>query len=140
MFVCAQGFLQILHFTISDSLIKYMNACFQIANNNNNYNNLDLARELKKLWNMKVTIVPIVIGALGTITKGLLKGLEDLEIGGRVETIQTTALLRTARILKRVLETCCHSISSVKPSVNADVKKEYIIKIIKILIEKLNFL
>ena len=34
---------------------------------------LDLARELKKLWNMKVTIVSIVIGALGTITKGLLK-------------------------------------------------------------------
>ena len=66
---------------------------------------LDLARELKKLWNMKVTIVPIVIGALGTITKRLLKGLEDLEIGGRVETIQTTGLLRTARILRRVLET-----------------------------------
>ena len=54
---------------------------------------------------MKVTIVPIVIGALGTITKGLLKGLEDLEIGGQVETIQTIALLRTARILRRVLET-----------------------------------
>ena len=66
---------------------------------------LDLARELKKLWNMKVTIVPIVIGALGTITKGLLKGLEDLEIGGRVDTIQTTALLRTTRILRWVLET-----------------------------------
>ncbi len=33
---------------------------------------LDLARELKNLWNMKVTIVPIVIDALGTITKGLL--------------------------------------------------------------------
>ena len=54
---------------------------------------------------MKVTIVPIVIGALGIITKRLLKGLEDLEVGGRVETIQTTALLRTARILRRVLET-----------------------------------
>ena len=67
--------------------------------------NLDLVRELKKLWNMKVTIVPIVIGALGTITKRLLKGLEDLEVSGRVETIQTTALLRTARILRRVLET-----------------------------------
>ena len=66
---------------------------------------LDLARELKKLWNMKVTIVPIVVGALGTIIRGLLKGLEDLEVGGRVETIQTTALLRTARILRRVLET-----------------------------------
>ena len=57
------------------------------------------------LWNMKVTIVPIVIGAFGTITKGFLKSLEDLEVGGWVETIQMTALLRTARILRRILET-----------------------------------
>ena len=53
---------------------------------------------------MKVTIIPIVIGAFGTVTKGLLKGLEDLEVGGKVETIQTTALLRTTRILRRVME------------------------------------
>ena len=66
---------------------------------------LDVARELKKLWNMKVTIIPIVIGGFGTITKGLLKGMEDLEVSGRVETIQMTALLKTARILRRVLET-----------------------------------
>ena len=49
---------------------------------------------------MKVKIIPIEIGAFGTVTKVLLKGLEDLEVGGQVETIQTTALLRTARILK----------------------------------------
>ena len=49
--------------------------------------------------------IPIVIGALGTVTKGLVKGLEDLEIRGRVEAIQTTALLRAARILTRVQET-----------------------------------
>ena len=66
---------------------------------------LDLARELKKLWNMQVTIIPIVIGAFGTVTKGLLKGLEDLEVGGRVETILMTALLGTARILRKVLKT-----------------------------------
>ena len=66
---------------------------------------LDLARELKKLWNIQVTIIPIVIGVFGTVTKGFLKGLEDLEVGGRVETIQTTTLLRTARILRIVLET-----------------------------------
>ena len=66
-----------------------------------------------------------MIGAFGTVTKRLLKGLEDLEVGGWVETIQTTALLRTARILRRVLETwedCCHSNSSERPSANADVK------------------
>ena len=39
-----------------------------------------------------------------------------------MEIIQTIALLRTARILGRVLEICCHSDSSEKPSANADVK------------------
>ena len=66
---------------------------------------LDLAREIKKLWNMKVTIIPFVIGALHTIPKGLINGLEDLEMSGKVDTIQTTALLRSARILRRVLVT-----------------------------------
>ena len=36
---------------------------------------------------MKVTIMPIVIGAFSMVTKWLLKGLEDLEVGGVVETI-----------------------------------------------------
>ena len=47
----------------------------------------DLTKELKKLWNMKVTFISIIIGALVTVTKGLLKGLEDLEIRRRMETI-----------------------------------------------------
>ena len=71
---------------------------------------------------MKATIIPIMIGAFGTVTKGLLKELEDLEVGGRVETIQTTTLLRTARILRRVLETCCHLNSNENPTTDADVK------------------
>ena len=41
---------------------------------------LNLARELKQLWNMKVTIILIVISAFGTVTIGLLKRLEDLEV------------------------------------------------------------
>ena len=66
---------------------------------------LDLASKLKKLWNMKVKIIPIAIGAFGTVTKGLLKGLKDMEIKGWVEIIQATALLITTRILRRVVET-----------------------------------
>ena len=46
---------------------------------------------------MKMTIISVEIGAFSTVTNGSLKGLEDLEVGGRVETIQTTALLRTFR-------------------------------------------
>ena len=37
---------------------------------------LDLVRELKKLWNVKVTVIPIIISAYGTVTKGLVQGLE----------------------------------------------------------------
>ena len=55
---------------------------------------LDLAREVKKLWNMKVKVIPIVVGALGTVPKGLEKGLEN------------------------------HSDSCKRPSANADVKTE----------------
>ena len=66
---------------------------------------LHLARELKKQWNIKVTIIPIVIGVLGKVTKLLLMRLEDLVITERVETIQTTTLLRSVIILRRVLET-----------------------------------
>ena len=47
---------------------------------------LDLVKELKKLWNMKMTVIPIVIGAFGTVIKGLLNGLEDLKMRGWVES------------------------------------------------------
>ena len=44
---------------------------------------------------MKIPVIPNAIGALGTIPKGLVKGVEDLEIRGQVETIQSTELLRS---------------------------------------------
>ena len=39
------------------------------------------------------------------VLKGLEKGLGELEIGGQIEIIQTTASLTSVRILRRVLET-----------------------------------
>ena len=53
---------------------------------------------------MKVMVIPVVTGAPGTLLKGLVWRLEELEIGGRTETI--TALFRSAKILRRVIETC----------------------------------
>ena len=55
---------------------------------------MDFARELKKIWNVKVTIILIVIGVFGAVCKGLLKRLADLEFSGRVEAIQTTCCER----------------------------------------------
>ena len=65
---------------------------------------LDFAKEVGKLWNMKVTVIPIVIDALRTIPQGLVKELEELELREEVEIIQNTSLLRSARILRRILE------------------------------------
>ena len=72
---------------------------------------------------MKVMVIPIVIDAIRTVTKGLLKGLEDLNIRGRGKTIQITVLLISARILRRDLESWGDLLLlKLKPSDNADVK------------------
>ena len=48
---------------------------------------LDIAIEQRKLWSINVTVVLIIIGTLRTVPKRLERGLEELEIGGRIETI-----------------------------------------------------
>ena len=50
--------------------------------------------------------------------------LEELEIRGGIETTQTTALLRSDRILRRVLENCWYSNTSERLPANACVKKK----------------
>ena len=54
---------------------------------------------------LRVSVMPFVIGAVGTVSKGLKKRMAELEIGGKIETLRTMVLLRLARILRRVLET-----------------------------------
>ena len=62
---------------------------------------LDLSRELRKSWNIRVTVILILLCALGTVSKVLKRGLEALETGGRIITIQTKVLSRSARILQK---------------------------------------
>ena len=67
---------------------------------------LDLLHENKKnMWNMKVTVLPVVVSLLVTFPKRFVKKMEELEIRGRIETIQIAALLRSAIILRRVQKT-----------------------------------
>ena len=65
----------------------------------------DLARELKKLWDMKLMLIAIVAVALRTIPKSLEMEVENFEIRRRINTIQK-GLLKFARVpgdLKRVV-------------------------------------
>ena len=60
---------------------------------------LNLAWELKNLWNMKVTGVPLVVGALGTLAKAQGKRLKTNGIKTKITELQKTVLMYTSRIL-----------------------------------------
>ena len=64
----------------------------------------DLAKELQVLWSKKVSVIPIVIGALGTVPKFLRHRLHQIGIQTKIDTMQATMLLNMARIIRKVLE------------------------------------
>ena len=65
----------------------------------------NLKREIRRLWKLKnVEIVPVVIGALGSVSTEFDRWMGKLGITCNVGVIQKTALLGTARILRKVLE------------------------------------
>ena len=45
-------------------------------------------RELKKLWNMEMIVIQIIIGVLGMVSKNLEKRFDELEIRGRIKIIK----------------------------------------------------
>ena len=61
----------------------------------------DLEKEIQKCWNLKhVRTIPIVIGALGTVTKGITGYLKKISSDINFDVIQRTALLGSAHILR----------------------------------------
>ena len=65
----------------------------------------ELKREIKRLWKLRtVQIVPVVVGALGSVTKRLRDFIKKLDITIQTRFLQKTALLGTARILRKVLD------------------------------------
>ena len=64
----------------------------------------DLGGELQKIWNVKVKIIPLVVGSLGAIPKQFGNRLKQIGIAVGTAQVQKTVLLGTARILRRLLE------------------------------------
>lgn len=64
----------------------------------------DLRIEVSRLWKTKTKVIPIVVGALGSIPKDLKNRLNELETKGvESKMLQKAALLGTARILRRAM-------------------------------------
>jgi hypothetical protein len=63
----------------------------------------DLTIEIQRLWNVKATVIPVVIGATGTISKSFRKYVSNIPGNQDVRELQKTAILGTAHILRKVL-------------------------------------
>jgi hypothetical protein len=55
------------------------------------------------MWNVKINVMPVIIGANGTISKSFRKYLNNLPGKHEVKELQKTAILGTAHILRKVL-------------------------------------
>ena len=64
----------------------------------------DLKSELKKIWDMPMKVIPVVVGTLGTTTKKLKQWLSDIGIETRIVELHKTAILYSAGILQNILE------------------------------------
>jgi hypothetical protein len=56
------------------------------------------------MWNMKCLVIPIVIGATGTVTRGLRKYLEEIPVKHSTDSLQNTAIPGTSHMLRKELK------------------------------------
>ena len=69
------------------------------------YQNLEREREVKRHWSLKkIEVVPVIVGALGWISKGFSEWMDTLGIKLNVRMVQKSVLLGTARILRKVVD------------------------------------
>ena len=63
----------------------------------------DLTIEIQSMWNVKTKVIPVIIGATGTISKSFRKYVSNIPGKYEVKELQKTAILGTAHILRKVL-------------------------------------
>jgi len=63
----------------------------------------DLTIEIQRMWTVKAKLIPVIIGATGTISKTLRKYVRNIPGNHEVKELQKTAILGTAHILRKVL-------------------------------------
>jgi len=62
-----------------------------------------LTIEIRRMWSIKAKVIPLIIGATGTILKSFRKYVSNIPGKHEVKELQKTAILDTAHILRKVL-------------------------------------
>ena len=63
----------------------------------------ELRVEVARMWNTETYVIPVIIGALGSMPRDIHYFLEKLDIKYEIDTIQQSVLLGTATILRQFL-------------------------------------
>jgi hypothetical protein len=63
----------------------------------------DLTVERQRMWNVKTKVIPVIVGATGTISKSCRKYVSNILGKYEAKELQKTAILGTAHILRKVL-------------------------------------
>jgi hypothetical protein len=63
----------------------------------------DLTIEIQRMWNAKTRVIPVIIGAIGTISKSFRKYVSTIPGNHDVRELQKTAIVGTAHILQKML-------------------------------------
>ena len=63
----------------------------------------DLTIEIQRMWNVKTKVIPVIIGATGTISKSFRKYMSNIPGKQEVKELQKVAILGTAHIIRKVL-------------------------------------
>ena len=63
----------------------------------------DFTIEIQRMWNVKTKVIPVIIGATGTISKTFRKYVSNIPGNHEVKELQKTAILGTAHTLRKVL-------------------------------------
>jgi hypothetical protein len=63
-----------------------------------------LGIEIQRMWNLRCTIIPVIIVANGIVTKSLRKSLEAIPGKHSIDSVQKTAILGTSHVIRKVLQ------------------------------------
>ena len=63
----------------------------------------DLELEIQRMWHMKTVVIPVVVGALGTVKKGMVENVKKVSERATMTEIQKICMLGSSRILRKVL-------------------------------------
>ena len=76
--------------------------CAKGSGNKLKYNSLCI--EIQRMWNLKCTIIPVIIGATGIVTRSLRRNLEAVPGKHSRDSLQKTAILGTSHTIRKVLQ------------------------------------